>query len=388
MTTGARSSPIRRTLFGLVAALLGSVVLLVLMESAARLLVYYAENVRTDPRAAADTYGGASWTEAYYAEHLASGAAEWVPFSYWRRLPFAGQFINVDSRGLRKTWAPPGGAAAAPRILILGGSTVWGSGARDDETIPSHVSRLLAARSVSAEVVNLGESGYVTGQDLATLQRRLREGDSPKVVVFYGGINDIYSAFQGREAGIPQNESNRRLEFNSAQPKRPDKAAWIATAGIRHVLGILGRRVMRTTGRVTGLDATEESALLSGLAADYCGNRRLVSALAREYGFEALFAIQPVIFGKRQLTAYESREAGLYEYARGFFDQAYQRLTTPGQACGGAQLLDLSHEFDAEATAIYVDALHLGELGNARIAAAMLPAVTAALSRSGAPVQP
>jgi hypothetical protein len=97
----------------------------------------------------ADAYNGTDWSRDYYREFSDSQSTAWEPYSYWRRLPFEGRFINVDERGLRRTWNP----AASPEdraVWVFGGSTVWGTGVRDDHTIPSELSRLLAEAGQAA----------------------------------------------------------------------------------------------------------------------------------------------------------------------------------------------------------------------------------------------
>ena len=63
----------------------------------------------------------------------------------------------------------------------------------------------------------MGESGYVNTQSLLALELELRGGNVPDEVIFYDGVNDVFSTFQNNEAGLPQNEQNRATEFNLLQ---------------------------------------------------------------------------------------------------------------------------------------------------------------------------
>lgn len=91
---------------------------------------------------------------------------------------------------------------------------MWGSGARDSFTIPSLLSQILSEHGISIHVVNYGESGFVSTQEVIALMLQLKKGNIPDVVMFYDGVNDTFSAFQHGIAGIPQNEFNRFREFN------------------------------------------------------------------------------------------------------------------------------------------------------------------------------
>ncbi len=72
-------------------------------------------------------------------------ALTWAPYVYWKRKPFAGKYINVDERGLRRTWngklPEEKDSSAIIEVFMFGGSAMWGSGVSDDYTIASIVSR-------------------------------------------------------------------------------------------------------------------------------------------------------------------------------------------------------------------------------------------------------
>ena len=85
----------------------------------------------------------------------------WQPYVYFRPKPFQGKTITIGADGLRATWQPhrsigESDAAQKPvKLLMLGGSSLWGFGARDDQTIPSLLARRLHERGVQVELRNL-----------------------------------------------------------------------------------------------------------------------------------------------------------------------------------------------------------------------------------------
>jgi len=349
----------------------------VLMELGARLAIYGMEYWRPDYRAEADGYVHASWTRDYYKEFLDSGEVEWQSYVYWRRRPYRGTFINIDQDGIRRTWRSPSLTGDSPSVFVLGGSTVWGTGARDDYTLPSHLARALDAQGHPSRVVNYGESGYVTAQALAILVQRLRRGDVPDVVVFYGGVEDVFSAFQNGEAGLPQNEANRRLEFNSTQPERLDKTWLVMTSGLGR-LGDTFRNLFVSTSRAAGNDGTR--LLAQDVIDQYCSTLRVADALGRQYGFRAVYYWQPVIFTKQPLTTYESAARDRYAYARPFFDDVYRRIAAGTDPCRPLTIRDISRIFAQDPGPVYVDAFHMTEQGNQRVAAEIVPPVIAGLA--------
>lgn len=112
---------------------------------------------------------------------------EYKPFIGYRRQEFKGVTVNIDKFGIRKsinhqmnnsTW-------------FFGGSTIWGTGADDNGTIPSHYAKI-----TDSPVLNLGESGFNSFQESIYLQVLLTRGFKPKSVVFYDGVNDGYEYCQ------------------------------------------------------------------------------------------------------------------------------------------------------------------------------------------------
>ena len=337
-----------------------------------------------DARAGADGYHGAAFTSDYFTEFRKVWDMDWHSYVYWRRAMFRGRYINIDAQGLRYTWRAdlPGGdqPGEAIRVFVFGGSAVWGTGARDHMTIPSCVARMLASSGFRAEVVNFGESGYVSTQEVIGLLRCLQRGDIPDLVVFYDGVNDVYSAKQNREAGIPQNEVNRRTEFNLLKAPRRLLEAYRKTRpdrlpGFRRLATSLRRRLVSEPGAeitLAGPGPAEESLDMDKLEEDlirvYQANVRAVQALSEAYGFDALYYLQPVIFTKRHLSAYEAQVIERKAYIKDFYLKAYRRLGQSSWLRQHGQFHNLSGLFDDNETPYYIDFCHLTEGGNMIVA--------------------
>ncbi len=323
-----------------------------------------------------------AWTEAYPRELVDAVQERWRSYVYWRARPHRGAFINIDEQGLRKTWnASPAPTASQAKIFMFGGSTLWGYGARDDYTIPSLVSKRLAGRLPAAPfVVNYGEPGYVTTQELITLMLELRAGNVPDVVVFYDGVNDAWAAFQSGVAGLPQNEVNRVVEFNSR-----NRVAWrrgvLEKVGLyrftRGVLGSLGATPAEGASR-RFLDPTLAAATVD----TYFANVRLVNMLAREYGFRAVFYWQPTIYSKKVLSPDEERwrligsrmprrGGGTPLFADEYraFNEAFRKKL---QSSRIENVHDLSVTFENDPRTIFIDRFHISEPGNEKVAEAMI----------------
>jgi lysophospholipase L1-like esterase len=355
---------------------------IVLMESGFRLIFWvkdhFAAEAVPDRRVIEAGYGGEAWPALHYRE-LQALEHRWEPYVYFRPKPFAGQTITIDREGLRHTWTPPP-AADRPgkvfRILSLGGSSLWGYGARDDRTIPSLVAREMYDRGYRVEVRNLAEIGYVSTQEVVALLRELQSGYRPDLVIFYDGVNDTTSAWIEGEAGVTTNEQNRRAEFNLSQSPSRLAASLIANlvrdSGLYRFAQVIGRRLGGARGvpdRPT--PAKDAHELAAGVVRRYRANVAIVEKLGKEFGFETLFYWQPVVFDKRELTPYENEEAGKFEWAQGFFAEVYGAIRSSTELKGDAHFHDLSRLFAEAPELIFIDYCHTTESGNRRIAEAI-----------------
>ena len=103
---------------------------------------------------------------------------------------------------------------------------MWGTGVPDEYTIPSLLAKQFKEHGVSNIcITNFGQGGWVNTQEMLELIMQIKKGNIPNMVVFYDGVNDSYSAFQNKVAGIPENESNRIEEFNLL--KNPKKMLFL-----------------------------------------------------------------------------------------------------------------------------------------------------------------
>ena len=340
-------------------------------------LAFYIDDRMTwkapDTRFEADTYNHAPWAFDYYQEY-ASIATNWQPYVYWRRAPYRGRFINVNERGLRAT-TPAAPEPGAVKIFMFGGSTMWGTGARDAFTIPSLVARELRQRGVIADVTNFGESGYVSTQSVLALEHELRQGHRPDLVVVYDGINDTYSAYQQGVAGWPQNEDNRARDFNPSladRVRRVAKDLGVKSQTRRFLLHFTPARNASSAARPEIARPAADDRLAQEVIRIFSINMEMIRTLGRQYGFDSVLYWQPTILDKPHLTAYEQAYRTEMKPMEPFFARTYD-IIRRGSFEKTHGLHDLSPVFATTEAPVFLDSFHLGETGNELIAKAMLP---------------
>ena len=361
-----------------------TVALFLFIEIVLSVAFHYRDAQSNDYRVFADTYQNADWPKQYYKEFRESSNSQWLSYVYWRRKPYQGQYISIDSQGIRKTWSANAGQddnGNGLTIFFFGGSTMWGTGARDNFTIPSIFAKQLAKRGINAQIINFGETGYVSTQEMILLIRELQKGNIPDGVIFYDGVNDTYSAYQQARAGLPHNEFNRVKEFNSSR-RITSTTIWASVANdlstIRFLKGVYGRLGIGSHSENAaqydpqnspGHSITNKEDLANDVLNIYERNIEVVNSLAERYSFKALFYWQPNILEKMDLTEYEKEEKQRYSDRQPFFDMTYELLRRRDFTKNGENgFHDLSMLFSDVPEPLFVDWFHLGETGNEYIA--------------------
>ncbi len=190
-----------------VSAVTALVMLLVELIAHAGVLAHQSRNAVTFESLAAPVKENYAHMRPADVEELLRDTAA----SRWRYEPVAGlvveqqhtRFINVNAEGARSNGT--GFNAIDGAIWFFGGSTTFGYGVADNETIPAY----LEAR-LQRPVLNLGVPGHYSVLETRLLSQYLRVGYRPALAVFLDGVNencesDIAEAELGGLVALSQN---------------------------------------------------------------------------------------------------------------------------------------------------------------------------------------
>jgi hypothetical protein len=139
-----------------------------------------------DPRGLLPYYRNIKWAQKHFEENR-EVFAEYKSYIGWRKLPYKGETINIDERGIRMTTQHDFATQESPLVVFLGGSTMWGSGANDSNTIPSLFTQLSQGKY---RALNLGDQSYRAMQSYLFLFLQINKGLKPDIVVSYDGMNE------------------------------------------------------------------------------------------------------------------------------------------------------------------------------------------------------
>lgn len=317
---------------------------------------------------------------AYWKEFVANWGEAFAPYYHWRRKEFHGRFINIDADGVRATPKPPL-APNAKKIFVFGGSTTWGTGAKDGETYPALLQAALGGRY---DVTNYGETAYVSTQEVIYLMKLLADGKVPDIVIFYDGVNDGYAGVYS--PAVPRDPHGMRAFFDKVEQEK----TW---SGL-HFL-IAKSNYAKLAAKLTGdaasaatkeWDKKVEPKIAENAAKtldDYEANIRQVRALGAAYGFKSYFFWQPhLLSGTRAASVpfetriIERQSPVMVESQRALYELAKKRLSGREDE----NIYFLGNIFDDFDGPLYIDWHHVGVGGNRVIADEMKKA----LERAGA----
>lgn len=256
-------------------------------------------------------------------------------------------------------------------IYMFGGSTLWGSGSADRNTIPSLLQASDVARSGKYAVWNYGFATVVASQQLARLRSiDLKAGD---VVVFYDGGNDVW---QGVVYGRPEGTIIGYNEGNTVEKWR-NKLKFFLSRHSNFYMLLHNLRHGESAGQrqeCVGLAPDSVSARASRGFDVYFAS--LLAAKRHAEGRGALFVhfFQPALVSSRPFSPYvqdlvakmpPDQRCGLAPLEMGLRHYR-QRYSEVRDSINGTDLSQVLH--GPGDTAYFFDWIHTSSVGNKRIA--------------------
>ena len=270
-------------------------------------------------------------------------------YSVWSQNLFQGQTININETGVRRTCYNPSGDGL--KIFMFGGSTMFGTGVADCETIPSLLAREISEKhpNLKFEVINYGVTGYQSTQEIIRLLRLLQTGQFPNHVIFYDGVNDVYAG--AYSPGIPGEHQNLNLikaKWDSGV------MSWIKQSNTFQLSTYLFHRYNEP------LKPSES--VYRAVAKIYESNLMFLDALSVKYQFQYKAFLQPVLLDRSKPPS--DFEASIIVRSKSMAN-AYERTYPELRKIA---VTDMSRIFDGISDDMYVDFCHLGAHGNELVA--------------------
>ena len=310
-------------------------------------------------------------------EELYNGIdVQWEPYVHQRIKPYNGKYITIYDDLTRKTTNFYTDTDSVFNIFMFGGSTIWGTGARNDYTIPSHLFKIIDADSTlpQVKITNYGGWGYVRNQESILLQQELLKGNIPDLVVFYDGVNDVVSSTLYETTGLPQNIEHRKQEFNiHIKRDKLFKMVWKSSYIYRTIVALKRRSV---SPKQISEDRLNE--LGQEVVKHYQNNLTITEALSKKYNFKTLNYWQPVVYVRENSSEYDLNYQTQNMFYAPLFKKTYQKIDANQDLNKQKNFRNLSAYLD-DGNQYYIDFCHVSEKANELIAKEMYKDIRALL---------
>lgn len=362
-----------------------SLVLLVVVLEAGYAAYHVARRAAWGKRPMFDSADHPFWKERWFAGRLhqmnqLAMSVIYDPYRGWRLRPTSLPDMHIDSAGLRVTIQPDRSTGARRRVLMLGGSTMWGFSSRDPYTIPSLVASRLARLGITdIEVVNLAGIGYNITQGANTLLLELRRGTVPGLAVSLDGINEVGLVFEGGNPGEVYQQSRAERHFDHS-------SFWGDVAYLRtHLSGTIRAEgmVLRSLGLAGDPPPRSAELLCADIGAYYFRVARAMESLGREFGFPILFLTTPTLARSRKpRSKWEASIESGYATFRELTVRCGAVTDSLMASRRGSTFFPLDSLFDRDTSSVFIDHYgHVTEEANGLIADRIVQLIVPILRR-------
>ena len=216
------------------------------------------------------------------------------PYTQFKEKPSHGQYVTVDPHGFRlvahqQSWPPPKGEFT---VFFFGGSTTFGYGVADPQTVPSLFQEILARDyGITARVYNFGRGSYFSVQERYLFEKLLIEGFVPDVAVFVDGLNDFTNIY-----AEPARTKDLKDFMDGGEISVSRRV--LSSLPVMRALGLM--QASRPDDPGKSREAFKSSPpelqkeVLRRVVKRYLTNKRMTEAVAQEFNVVPVFVWQPV----------------------------------------------------------------------------------------------
>ena len=216
-------------------------------------------------------------------------------YTMFKEIPKNGKYVNISKAGFRHVdrQAPFPPDEKDVNIFVFGGSTTFGYGVADTETVASFLQNRLRSKLASCNVFNFGRGYYYSTQERILLGKLITSGVDIDMAVFVDGANEKGQ----RDLPSLNHEMSRGFEVMCSDS--------IILAAKRLVnTSMIGRCIDSVRRLVIGEGKSEkfkkkrpkQQAMQDGkdMFERYIMSKRMIEATCAEFNIKCYFVWQPV----------------------------------------------------------------------------------------------
>lgn len=257
--------------------------------------------------------------------------------------PYKTKYVNVTPFGFRETASPCRWPLNKKHfnVFFVGGSTTFGYGVQDSETIPAYFQKYATnAKKNKVTVYNFGRGFYFSTQERILIQKLVSENIIPDLVVFLDGINDFLLV-----DGEPADLRSMKAFFEGSM----DWSRLICEFAILRRLPLIRYLQQRNNiksdqnqqRKSVALFKKSASTTIKKTALRYLNSIKIMDCISCEFGFNNLFVFQPSPYYKAQPSSHHFYKPQIGSL---LFGQEYQQLGYTYMA-GRRREIEAKHNF-------------------------------------------
>jgi hypothetical protein len=314
------------------------------------------------------------------------------PFTQFKESLFEGTYINVHSAGFRSStpqgpWPPD---KKYFNIFMFGGSTLFGYGLPDNETIANHLQKNLNSkrRGKKVRIYNFGRAHYYSTQERILFQQLITSGTIPNLAIFLDGLNEYQQVddkphYTKSLSDFVENGQSQEFRKNYELQKTDYLFIWLNSLPLTKMALKYHNQLMEdphSQETLTPIDDKPDDLLAMRIEQRYWKNKKLIEALASRFKIATLFVWQPVpmyhydlkyhLFADKTFEHHELTKVGYQRMAK-----QIKKRSTPDN------FIWLANEQKGLNRNLYIDQLHYNQEMSERIAAKIKLAIPVGLIR-------
>lgn len=283
-------------------------------------------------------------------------------------------WVTIDRNGFRSTTdVPRTKPAGRRRLMLVGGSTVFGWGVGDDEHLGAYLQTALdtASGADTWEVINAGVPYFASFQELNWYLHVLHAFQPDLLVILHGRNDAIYAVMDG-SAWQPVDAGNvGEIPFylpDLTEPTTPFLESTLTRIALYRRLYAPFKEPSRTTLNEPGPSTAPAGPVDPRFIDQFARHSAILAREAAVAGTQTLFALQPVIHVARAPVGEEERFMDRVTFCRTAMRSVWPALRASAAAQREPRHLDLTEIFREVPEPVYLDHCHYTPTGNRLLA--------------------
>lgn len=284
------------------------------------------------------------------------------PFVMFRERAYSGDYVNVSSNGFRyvKDQGPWPISHDFYNIFFFGGSTAFGYGVADNETIASRLQEIfkLQTSGKPVKVYNFGAGYYYSSQERILFEQLLIDNQKPDLAIFFDGVND----FANTTTTLPYNDILTEFVDEYSRKSLLRKYAFneiISNIPIYKVISAFTKVTKQNRPLVDlKFGLTKESfnvpEQLDSVIKRYILNKTIIESAANSMDVDTLFVWQPAPTYNYP-KQFQANDYGLHTYSFFGYPRMLDYTTRNSMGNNFVWLADIQKDTNEQ---LYIDAVH------------------------------